>query len=393
MRRALAWLGSRIAAALPDRLVRALLPGRYRYRESDVPPPPVPPDTAVRLYVGPVNWAGQGWQWARAAERNLSDVGAVTMAYRVGNEFGHPVDESVPVGAYLASGRWQRAQHDAVVSGFSHVIVEAGRHPFGRIFDQSVVAQVRDLLVNGLAVAMVCHGSDIRLPSRHAAENEYSPFHVGLLPSTPALEREASRNRRLLDELGLPVFVSTPDLLLDVPYAHWLPVVIDPARWHTDSAPLERAIPIAVHAPSKEVPKGSDLIDPILSALHDEGIIDYRRLVGVPADRMPEEYRAADIVLDQFRVGDYGVAAVEAMAAGRVVVSHVSASARGHVLEASGLELPIVQATAGELEAVIRDIVARREHFRARAAAGVWFAGEVHDGRRSAGVLKPFLTG
>lgn len=393
MMRPLTWLAGRLGAALPDRVVRALLPRRYRYSDADVPPPPAAPDAEVRLYVGPVNWAGQGWQWARAAERNLPGVRAVTMAYRIGNEFGHPVDQAVPVGAYVVSRRWQRAQHDAVVSGFSHVLVEAERHPFGRVFDQSVANQVRDLQVNGLAVAMVCHGSDIRLPSRHAVENEYSPFHPGLLSSTPALERQAARNRRLLDELGLPVFVSTPDLLLDVPYGQWLPVVLDPARWRADSAPLERTVPVVVHAPSKEVPKGSDLIDPILSVLHDEGLVRYRRLVGVPADAMPDEYRAADIVLDQFRVGDYGVAAVEAMAAGRVVISHVSRSARALVREASGLELPIVQATARDLDRTIRDVVARRGYFQGQAATGIRFASEVHDGRRSADVLKPFLVG
>ncbi|MEO6941440.1 MAG: hypothetical protein ABI124_00300 [Terrimesophilobacter sp.] len=388
---AAAWLVSRTAAVFPDRFVRTFLPKRFRYRDEDVPPPPSSPGNEVRLYVGPVNWAGQGWQWARAAERNLSDVGAVSMAYHLGNEFGHAVDQSVPVGAYVASRGWQRAQREAVLSGFSHVLVEAERHPFGRVFDQTVAFQIRDVLSHGLSVAMVCHGTDIRLPSRNAAGNEYSPFRAGLLPSTPALEKAAIRNRALLDELGLPVFVSTPDLLLDVPYARWLPVVVDVKRWAMDSVPLERTIPVVVHAPSNSISKGSDLIDPIMTALDEEGIVSYRRLGNIPADQMSDAYRAADIVLDQFRLGDYGVAAVEGMSAGRVVISNVSATSRAHVRESSGRELPIVQATARELDAIVRDVVSRREHFQTQAVAGPSFAATVHDGRQSARVLAEFL--
>ncbi len=44
----------------------------------------------------------------------------------------------------------------------------------------------------------------------------------------------------------------------------------------------------------------------------------------MPADAMPEVYGGADIVLDQFPLGTYGVAACEALVAGRLVVSHVS---------------------------------------------------------------------
>ncbi|MET1016755.1 MAG: hypothetical protein ABWX76_08050 [Leifsonia flava] len=357
-----------------------------------MPPPPVPPATPVRLYIAPVNYAGQAWQWARAAERNIPGVGAVSMSYRVGTEFGHPVDISVPALGYVMSKSWQRAQRQAVHEGFTHVIVEAGRHIFGRVFDQTVEHQVRELQADGIRVAMLAHGSDVRLPSRHAVANPHSPYLDESWPDVPGLQKEAERNRALFDRLGLPVFVSTPDLLLDVPYGQWLPVVVDRTAWTSTSDVLARPRPIVAHAPSKSVVKGSALIDPILRKLHDAGTIEYLRISGVPADEMPAVYGSADIVLDQFRLGDYGVAACEALAAGRLVLGHVSVHSRGHVAAVTGRELPIVEATVDTLEDVLTGVLADRDHYRAIAADGPQFVAAVHDGRRSADVLRPFLT-
>jgi hypothetical protein len=314
------------------------------------------------------------------------------MAYRVGGEFGHPVDQEVPVGAYVASHRWQQAQRDAVLTGFTHVIIEAERAPFGAIYSESVSDQVRLVRERGLSVAMLCHGTDIRLPSRHAATHPDSPFAAGLLPNTPALERAVAANRRLLDALALPTFVSTPDLLLDVTHAEWLPLVVDTEHWVAGPEVLRRDVPVVVHAPSRGIMKGSDLIDPVMRRLDAEGVIEYRRLQGIPADEMVHAITDADIVLEQFRLGSYGVAGCEALATGRLVVGAVTPQVREYVRSATGRELPIVQSTAAELESVIRNLVADRERSRRTAAQGRAFVTAVHDGRRSAEVLAPFLS-
>ena len=388
----LAGLAGRALRLFPDRFLQSVLPARYRYDPRDMPPPPVPPSAPVRLYIAPVNYAGQAWQWARAAERNIPGVGAVSMSYRVGTEFGHPVDISVPALGYVMSKTCQREQRQAVHDGFTHVIVEAGRHIFGRVFDQSVERQVRELEADGVRVAMLAHGSDVRLPSRHAAANPHSPYLDPSWSDVPGLQREAERNRALLDRLKLPVFVSTPDLLLDVPYGQWLPVVVDPTAWASSAGVLLRPRPVVAHAPSKSVVKGSALIDPILRKMHDAGTIEYLRIAGVTSAEMPAVYRSADIVLDQFRLGDYGVAACEALAAGRLVIGHVSAHSRAHVASTTGHDLPIVEATVDTLENVLSAVLADRDRFRAVASDGAPFVASVHDGRRSAEVLRPFLT-
>lgn len=378
---------------MPERMVAlaSRLSPSLSFDLRQLPAAPSRPAGKIRLYVAPVNFAGQGNRWARAAEAGVDGVAAVSMAYRFGHGFGHPVDQSVPVLAYLFARSWQRAQRDAVERDFTHVLIEAGRQPFGRIFDQTVDDQVRSLLAAGLRVAMVAHGSDIRLPSRHAAGNADSPFRPGLWNKTPGLEREARENARLFDRLGLPVFVSTPDLLIDQPAATWLPVVVEPDRWAQNDVPLLRDRPVVVHAPSSTVVKGSELIDPVLTGMQEEGIIEYVRAENIPAADMPGFYGRADIVLDQVRIGGYGVAACEGMAAGRVVIGHVSDQTRDFVLQQSGRSLPIVESRASALRDTILDVIARREHYRLLAADGIGFVRDVHDGRRSAEALTPFL--
>ena len=380
----------RLLASLPDRVLGRVLPGSYRFGASEVAAPP-PLGGERRLIMAPLNYAGQAYEWCRAVERADARTVAQNAMIRTSTDFRHEADYVVPRGAYAASGRWHRQWSEHVLTRATHVIVEGQKQPLGSILTETTEQQVRRLEAAGIRVAMLCHGSDIRLPSRHAALEADSPFADPQHGPTRRLERATSANAALLERLGLPVFVSTPDLLIDVPSAAWLPVVVQPERWQTDDAPFERERPVVVHAPSSGWLKGSELIDETMSRLHDEGLVEYRRLRGVPHAQMPEAYRSADIVLDQFRLGGYGVAAVEALAAGRIVIGHVSQTVRATVRSATGRDLPIVEARAAELEGVLRSLIRCREEAARAASQGPGFARAVHDGRRAAEVLLPFL--
>jgi hypothetical protein len=183
------------------------------------------------------------------------------------------------------------------------------------------------------------------------------------------------------------VFVSTPDLLEDVPGAHLLPVVVDVDAWAADTPVMERERPIVLHVPSRASMKGSSHVDAAMEPLDAAGLITYQRLEGVAPEEMPALVAGADIVLDQFSLGSYGVMAVQAMAAGRVVVGHCTEQVRAAV----PLSLPIVEGTPDRLEEVVRSLVRDRERAREAAAAGPAFAQEIHGGARSAAVLQEVL--
>lgn len=394
----------RAAGRMFDRLPRSvqvrLLPSAFGISRRDLPAPITPPKGSRRLYIAPANYAGAATAWARAAD-GIADVGARNMVVRQGDAFAFPADYEVPAGVFAYSARWQRAQFRAVAAGFSHVIVEAQRPLFGTLFagdpsdtGATVLAEVRALRARGVEIAMLCHGSDIRLPSRHAALEPDSPFaaHPDGPPAysdTQLLEEYASANRSLLSLVGAPVLVSTPDLLIDVPEASWLPLVIPPTWFELNAGPpLLRERPVVVHVPSRAGLKGSELIEATMRRLHDEGLVTYERHENLPSARMPAVYGAADIVLDQFAIGNYGVAAGEAMAAGRLVVSHVSAQVRDHVASLGRGALPVVESRARDLERTLRDILADRSRARAIAAEGPAFVRALHDGRLAREVLE-----
>ncbi|SFR95715.1 hypothetical protein SAMN04487846_1222 [Microbacterium sp. cf046] len=356
-------------------------------RGERVPPPPRLRDARVRLMIAPANYAGQGFRWARAVEAN-PDVAAMNMVYDSINPFGYPADYPVPGRIAGHSHRWQRNQLEALRTGFTHMLIEAEMKPLGSMLGGDVLAQARAIRDGGVRIGMICHGSDARLPSRHAAADEWSPFHNDDWVPVAQLEAVVQGNLDVLAELAAPTFVSTPGLLLDVPTAHLLPVVIDPEAWATTAPVLERDRPRVVHVPSNPLVKGTAEITPVLERLHADGVIEYVSVSGVGHAEMPAIFAGADIVVDQFRLGDYGVAACEAMAAGRLVVSHVSEQAREAVCAETGQDLPIAQATIASLETALRGILEDRMSWRAYAARGPAFVRAVHDGAASRRVLE-----
>ncbi|WP_438353553.1 hypothetical protein [Microbacterium sp. CJ88] len=342
------------------------------------------PDARVRVFIAPTNYSGQGYLWARALEGAHEGLAARNMAVSLPGGFDFPSDSSVSIAVVNASARWGDAQWHSV-SRFTHVLIEAERPMFGKRFGRSVREEVGALTAAGVSVAFLAHGTDIRDPDRHATRTPWSPYPED--PRTAALREDARANLELLRTLRRPVFVSTPDLLLDVPGSLWCPVVVDVERFATDAPVFARTTPRVIHASSAPVQKGSHLIRPALAPLIDSGAVTYEAVSGASAAEMPTRFAAADIVVDQLRLGSYGVAACEAMAAGRVVVGHVLPDVRAQVEQATGLELPIVEATPDSLARVVAGLVQDPDAARARAAAGPGFVQTVHDGSFSARVL------
>lgn len=383
----------RATRLLPDALMARLLPAARRFDPLDLPKRlPLDARARQRVVIGAENSAGQGHAWAAALTDCIPGVSAVSFAVDRGSPFGHPVDRSIPGPVFAWSRDWQRAHREQVLSEATHVLLEGGRPILAGGMRGSARADARLLTRRGLGLAYLWHGSDIRDPEAHAARFSHSPFRAGLWEATPALRTRTARSRALLKAVPAPSFVSTPDLLRDLPDASWLPVVVEPHRWTVRRAPLAHGgLPVVVHAPSRSIVKGSDLIDPVLSALHDEGVIEYRRLEAVPHAEMPGQYATADIVVDQVRLSAYGVLACEAMAAGRIVIGDVGDDVLSTVEHQTGRALPMTVTDADQLEACIRAICDEPTAALARAAAGPEFVREVHDGRRSARVIAEAL--
>lgn len=362
---------------------------------SVLPVKPAPDlDAPARVFVGPANFAGQGTLWARALESNLEGVSARAMAARQPT-LRFPTDYEVDPRVFSDVG-WSERQERYLAEFYTHVLIEAMRPVTGYRRGVRASDEIPALRDDGLDVALIAHGTDVRIPSVHRATTRWSPFTDtwDAVPTVDVLEQRAQRNVDFMSAFDGPTFVSTPDLLDYVPDARWCPVVVDVDAWATPpDTPDERDVPLVVHAPSHSQLKGTALVEPRVKALAADGVIAYRRLTGIAPCDMPAEYRQADIVLDQFALGSYGVAACEAMAAGRVVIGHVTSAVRDRVRTATGFALPIVECEADHIDEMLRDLATERGRLREIGRAGVRFVRAVHDGRISAQVLGPWVCG
>jgi hypothetical protein len=85
-----------------------------------------------------------------------------------------------------------------ITERFTYVINESGQ-PFGSARSmRRVIQDAYGRRLRGVRTAMLLHGSDIRLPSMHRAENPDSPFHQSNDGLTEKLERLVSARRSRL---------------------------------------------------------------------------------------------------------------------------------------------------------------------------------------------------
>ncbi|HJE52263.1 MAG TPA: hypothetical protein K8V15_09895 [Tessaracoccus flavescens] len=345
---------------------------------------------ATQLAIGPSNYAGQATAWARAVQRHLDiDAWSFSGVPLRGGGFSFDIDRLIPKLSFrnpaLHGARTRR-----FLRGVTHVALD-GFKSFHR-WDRHATfpSDARAIADSGKQVALIAHGSDVREPAAHLARDPWSYFAAGDDTWRRTMTEQTARNRAFADEAGWPVFYSTPDLAFDLPNGEWLPVVVDVDAWASDAPLLERERPLVVHVPSQRNPpiKGTHLIVPVLQDLHDQGVIEFVAPSSMPHSALRELVRTCDVVVDQLLFGSYGVAAVEALAAGRVAVGRLSPEVAGLMEEAP----EFLEATPETLREVISSVQDRRDELRAVAQRGVAFARRWHDGAVSAERLRGYLS-
>ena len=274
-----------------------------------------------------------------------------------------------------------------ILPRYTHLLADAYRPVFGQLNGTDISADLPALRQAGIKIALLGHGSEIRHPLRHLEREPDSPYRHASDVDVEYWVSICERNLQTAAESGLPLFVTTPDLIGYLPDAVWVPLVVDITSWATDRPLLERDRPIVLHAPSARWTKGTERFIDDVRALHDQGLIELQLAEGVPWRKMRRLIQDADILIDQVAIGGYGTFACEAMAAGKPVIAHLSET----VAKVVGEVPPIVEATGSEVaEAVARLVADRTEGIRIGREAAAYVR-EWHDGTRSADALNAFL--
>ena len=199
-------------------------------------------------------------------------------------------------------------------------------------------------------------GSDLR--GRRAEE-------VGYLRSAGAVIVGSYLTRRLAPRGPWPEYDIVPPAIV---LRDWEP------------APKERGEALRVaHAPSKRAVKGTDTVIAAVEALRGRGVaIELDLIEGVPHREARRRYAEADVIVDQLRIGWYGMFAIEAMALAKPVVVHLDEQAAAETEEVFGLELPLIRADERNLTDVLARLVEERESLPARGRRSREYVERVH---------------
>jgi glycosyltransferase involved in cell wall biosynthesis len=168
--------------------------------------------------------------------------------------------------------------------------------------------------------------------------------------------------------------VGSYDAIRWVPEARVIPPGLD-LREFTPVPPSDNPRPLVVHAPSNREKKGTQLVIDACEQLDVELDI----VEGVPHKEARARYARADIVVDQLNAGWHGVFALESMALGKPVVSHLKPDVVERSAEGFGIRVPIVPATKETLVAALRPLVEEPALRREVGAAGRAYVEQVHD--------------
>ncbi len=187
------------------------------------------------------------------------------------------------------------------------------------------------------------------------------------------------------------VFVSTPDLLEDVPGATLMPGPLDLTRWPARSprsSPPSAADPLRIlHAPTDREIKGTAYVLGAVEQLKAAGYpVALQVLEGVPAAEVPAFVATADIVVDQLLIGAYGTFAVEAMAVGRPVVCRIRDDLRPHYAS----DLPVVSADPAGVYSALERLAGDAEERARLGAMGRVYVERVHEMHRVAAAVLPY---
>jgi glycosyltransferase involved in cell wall biosynthesis len=127
--------------------------------------------------------------------------------------------------------------------------------------------------------------------------------------------------------------------------------------WHPSPTEPRDVLRVA-HAPSKRAVKGTQAVLDAVGSLRKRGApIELDLIEGVPNVEARKRYAAADVVVDQLRVGWYGMFAIESMALAKPVVVYLDEQGAAETEEAFGLELPLVRADEQSVEDVLAGLV------------------------------------
>lgn len=213
-------------------------------------------------------------------------------------------------------------------------------------------------------------GSEIRIPEIEFKDNPfYEEAYRDSSYEYPYESYKASitRQARFVNNGFIPVISGMTgtkqyiqDNIVDNNY-YIVPHRLDVAEFVSCYPDPNKKKPLIVHSPSAPITKGTRYVLEAIDKLREKYDFDFMLIQNMPHSEALKLMSEADIYLDQFVLGLYGMAALEAMSFGKPVVCYIKPS----LLSEFPPELPVINANptnlAEKLEVLIVDGARRRE--------------------------------
>lgn len=346
------------------------------------------PEDTIRVFQGPSRSAQQPQTLARALN-SRPNLSARSFSMPIWNH-DFPADVTYPLPTKRGSHDYEWKILPSLSSSFDvfHFHFRGLFHdPRNLAFP--VLLDLVLLKAAGKGVVFHFRGSEARIRSEFMRRN---PFQYGgnrgdktsraIEKSFPEEKQKAYIN--LVCAIADRVYVTDPEIATYVPGAEVVQRAIDLGKWQMVGL-RNRSAPLIVHAPTRRHIKGTDFVLAAVSELRREGLeFDFQLVEGLNNNEARGVYEKADIIIDQLRIGWYGVLAVEGMALGKVVVSHVS----DDLLGSFGDEpLPFANANPNTITNVLRELILFPEKREFFSRAGRKYVESVHDADKIAEIL------
>lgn len=335
-----------------------------------------------KIFQGPEEVAGQSYYFVKGLRENGSKVRHVV---RKKNPFAFTCDKSLNIDRtkkYLFPVYIFRMLIEEIKDLFCCDI-------FHFHYGQTLVYNT-DLALLKLfrkKIYMEFHGSDLRDPIR---AHELNPYDIVLD------EGLTNRHKKLIlsackyaDGIILHDDELIPYLPENHPPVFVIPLRIDVSQIQKSALDDDNHKVRIVHAPTNRYMKGSDYIEDAIADIQKEYPVEYIRVENMKQRDAFEIYKNADIIIDQIRIGTYGVFAIEGMALGKPVITYIMPS----MIKALPEELPIVSANKDNIKQKLIMLICDAQLRNTLGQRGREYAETYHDYRTNSRMLQNVYRG
>lgn len=337
------------------------------------------PLRGLRIFHGPGQGAGQPLAIANA-ERKLGLSANHVLINPPEGGISYPAHRTLIANRLWDHPHWRLAAR--ILRDYD--ILHLYSRPLIRISPEHRFPSGADLMVAralGIPIIMDLLGSEIRLEDEFRRKNRFH-WLDGDDGGRAAVEAGKRRFISLSRGIANRMVALDAEVQSYVPDAVIIERAVDLDEWRY-VGPSRTERPLVVHAPSNRLFKGTEFVLQAVEELKNEGEeFDFQLIENVPNATARDMLASADIVIDQLRIGWYGVLACEAMALGKPVVVYIRPDLLDY-FTAHGCPFILADPTSVKdaLRALIRDPQARQ----AAGVAGRSFVTRVHDARVIAG--------